>query len=371
MKKSNKKVVIAGAGPIGCYLARLLKKRGIKSLLLEEHSELGRPVHCAGVVGRKVFDRAQIPLAKKTIINKINKAELNLGSQKMILKRNSVAYVIDREAFDRQMGKGLDIRFNRKFIGLEKKNKKYLVETDKESFEADIVVGADGANSSVRRFVYQEESFKNLIGIQFRIKLELPQQDIVRVYLKKPYFYWIIPEKRGFIRVGGITENAYQDIINFIKEKKIKGKVVEKFAGIVPLTHFFPLSKDGIFLVGDSASQIKPLTYGGLYMGMRAAEILADCIIRGKPGQYGSLWRKKFGREISLALRARQILQNLSDEDVKKIFNFVKKRVKLIEEKGDFENHSLLLKEFLKDPYISKDILSIFFKIMKAGFNFS
>lgn len=362
-----KRIVIVGAGPIGCYLGQLLKRKGKKPLLIEEHKELGRPVHCAGLVGKKVFQEAEIKLPQDSILNVINGATIYIDEGKLAMQRKEVAYVIDREKFDKSLGKDLDIRFETKCLGLQKENDHYIVETDKGCIEADIIVGADGARSVLREYVAGNH-IDYLKGVQFRVELKSQQQDMVKVFVKKPYFYWIIPESKTVARIGVLSQNPYHDLLNFIREKKLKGKILEKFAGIVPLTHFNSLVKERVFLVGDSASQIKPLSYGGVYMGMRAAEILAESLFKAKFKQYPSLWKKRFGSEINIALRAREIIQKLSNEELKDMFSFAKERVKVIESKGDFENHSLLAWEFLKDPQASKRIIGILLKIIKSGF---
>jgi len=33
------KIIIVGAGPVGCYTAQLLKQKGYETVLLEEHSQ--------------------------------------------------------------------------------------------------------------------------------------------------------------------------------------------------------------------------------------------------------------------------------------------------------------------------------------------
>lgn len=364
----NKKVVIIGAGPIGCYLGQLLKEKGLNSVLIEDHKEIGRPIHCAGLVGKKVFAEAKIPISSNCILNTINGAIINLEKDEFILKKPNVAYVVDRERFDKNLGKDLDILFETKFLGVEKKDGSYLVETDKGDLEADIVVGADGANSSVREFVNGNHHLEYLKGVQFRMKCKPEFKDLVRVYIEKPYFYWVIPECKNIVRIGTLSKNPYYDLLEFIKKKRIEGEILEKFAGTVPLTHFKTLSRERVFLVGDSASQIKPLTYGGIYMGMRGAEILSECIINENFSEYSYLWAKRFGREARISLRAREIFQKLSEEDIKKIFTFAKKNTRIIEEKGDFENHSSLVWEFLRNWSNSRELADIFLKIFKANF---
>ena len=43
-------VVIIGAGPVGGRLATELASRGVSTLMVEEHAEIGRPFQCAGLV---------------------------------------------------------------------------------------------------------------------------------------------------------------------------------------------------------------------------------------------------------------------------------------------------------------------------------
>ena len=48
--KNVYQVVIIGAGPVGGRLATELSSRGISTLMIEEHAEIGRPFQCAGLV---------------------------------------------------------------------------------------------------------------------------------------------------------------------------------------------------------------------------------------------------------------------------------------------------------------------------------
>lgn len=335
------KILIIGAGPIGCYTARLLKEKdkSLDVVVIEEHAEIGRPVHCAGLVSKDVFLDALIHLKDNMVVNHIDGAIFFFNRDNFKIKRRNSAVVINREVFDRELGSGLKIDFNTRFVGIEKNNSGYLVETDKRDYCADIVIGADGANSSFREIVGFKKNIKYLRGVQFRIKYSIDNKAFVRVYLRKPFFGWLIPESEEIVRVGIISNNPYQDLTEFVKEQSINGDILEKFAGIVPSGRCSTQNKN-LFLVGDAACQIKPLTQGGIYYGMRCAEILVDCILNNKPRDYERMWRARFGREIEIGLKMRQIYNKLSYNNIKKIFDFLKNNVDLLEHFGDFENHS-------------------------------
>lgn len=359
------KVLIVGAGPIGCYTAKLLTERdkSIEVKIIEEHQMLGRPVHCAGLVSTQVFRDSQIPLDPSTIINHIDGAEVFFNNESFQIRRRAIAVVIDRERFDRSIGEGLNILFNTKFIGAEEENDGYLVETDKGEFYADILIGADGANSTVRSIEEFREDIEYLRGVQFRIKYKT-KKNFVGVYLKSPFFAWIIPEGSDIVRAGIISHNPYHDLLNFLKEINIKGDILGKFAGIVPFGKSQTQQKN-IFLVGDAACQIKPITQGGIYYGMRCAEVLASCIIKRKFLDYENSWRKRFGREIQIGLELRKLYENLSYEDSYKLFRLLKKNRFILERFGDFESHSKALSALVKSEGLKNFLGRVFLNIIK------
>lgn len=348
-----KKIVIIGAGPIGCYTAQLLKLYGFNLLVIEEHNEVGRPVHCTGLVGERVFaEKRPFKLPVSSVINTINGAVIHLDGQSFTLNRKHVAYVIDREKFDKGLSRGLNILYQNKFLGFEKTGSGYIIGTDKESIPADIIIAADGANSAVRQFLKQDGNIRHFKGVQFRIRLKLKQEDLVETFLKQPSFFWIVPEGDGIVRVGTISDNPFRDLDSFIKDRPVKGEVLERFGGLVSIGICESTVKNNIALVGDAACQLKPLSYGGIYFGLKAATILAGCIKENKIDDYDALWKKELLAEISLGLKAKDIYNSLTDEELKTIFRLLKNQKELIEKMGDFENHSQLLLALIRKPQL-------------------
>ncbi len=358
-------IVIVGAGPVGCYTAQLLKNYGIKNRIIEKNREVGKSARCAGLVGRQVFENSLLPLSESSIVNRINGALFFYGDDNFQIKREKVAYVIDRRKFDKELSRGLNVECGKKLIDLKKEGSGYILKTNLDDIYADLVIGADGPTSQVRKFINsnirnkknnkEKDKIKLYLGVQYRIKLDknLFFPTISQVHLREgiSFFIWIIPEGNNTIRLGVISKNCRKDLEQFIKDFRITGKIIEKLAGIVSLgltQNFY----QNIALVGDAACQIKPLTGGGIYYGLKSAEILADCIREGKLGEYDKRIRNKFRREIKFGLKARKIYEKLNNDELKDIFLIFKKNARFIEKVADFESHSVIFREALKNPKI-------------------
>lgn len=360
------KIVIVGAGPIGCYTARLLKSYGFNPLVIEEHREIGRPVHCAGVVGGETFRDKALPISRKAIKNRIDGAIIRYGHKSLQIKRKGVAFVIDREVFDKELGRGLDVKYETRFLGFEKNKKGYLIETDKGEIQADILIGADGARSQVREAANLKANIKYKRGVQFRLRRKLGHDNLVEVHIKKPFFSWIIPEGNRMVRAGIISDNPYHDLTKFLSERNIGGKIVDKFGGLVPLGGCHTV-EGRVALVGDAACQVKPLTHGGIYYGMKSAEILVQCIIGGKLSSYDKRWKKKFGNEIRISSKAKDIYERLCDNDLEQIFDLVKENSRIIEKLANFESHSSIILEIMKNPKTQKRIGGVLWNLLKGS----
>ncbi len=372
-------IVIVGAGPIGCYTAQLLKKCGINSFrIIEEHDEVGKPVRCAGIVGKPVFEDSLIPLSRSSIVNQINGTSFFYRGDSFKIESSGVALVIDREKFDKELSQGLEVECEIRLLEIEEeqdKGSRYRLKTNQGDIWADMVIGADGPRSRVKKFIDSkgnnnkgcdgsdgpgpgETNFYK--GVQYRIKLEdlegeVFSREMTRVYMREgiPFFVWIIPEGDGIIRLGVIAENGRRELERVIEEEGIKGEIIDRLAGIIPLGLCQSVYKK-VVVVGDAARQVKPLTGGGIYYGMKAAEILVGCIQEGTLAEYDKRWKSKFGREIKFGLWARKVYERLNkgEYELENIFSLFKKNAEFIERAANFENHSLVFREAFKNPKI-------------------
>ncbi|MDD4900177.1 MAG: NAD(P)/FAD-dependent oxidoreductase [Candidatus Omnitrophica bacterium] len=359
------KILIIGAGPVGCYLAHLLKQKD-KTLgvtIIEEHSSSGQPLHCTGLVSDSLFSRTFFSLPRAAVINYIDGAQFHLNGDSFQIKKKRVAIVLDRRMFDYLLSQNIDVVYNNRFLGLEKSKNKYIVLTEKGDLSADLIIGADGANSSVRKIIDDEQDIKYYFGAQARIKTRAVKQHIAQVFMKKPYFSWLVPESEEIIRVGLIGQNPHSELLKFIKELKIEGQILEKFGGIMPLGSCLS-QKDNIALVGDAACQIKPLTHGGIYYGMSCAEILSDCIINRRLNLYERNWRQKFGEDIAVGLKIKRLYEELDDESLVKVFRLLKNNRSILEKFADFDRHSDIILRLFRLKGVQGILEKLLFKFI-------
>lgn len=350
MEKSSK-IVIVGAGPVGCYLGQLLKQNGFDPLILEEHAEVGKPVQCAGIVGRGIFEEMRLPVSHKSILNTIDGAKVFFNGSSFILNRPKVAYIIDREVFDKELSKGLNIEYNTMVREVYPIKDGYIVKTNNGEYYADVVIGADGPNSKVRKSLGFASDMKLYRGYQYRLKMSPEKQNLVEVHYVKPFsmFTWMIPEGNGTARIGTISNNPYLELKDFVSKAGIQGEIIEKNAGAIPIGTCQILNGNAA-LVGDAACQIKPITSGGIYYGMKAAELLADAIKEGDLGQYQKRWEEEFEQEIKICLLGRNVMENMNEDVLNRVFSYVKNNARLIEKIGDFENHSSIFWSLVYNP---------------------
>src|SRR6266853_2009261 len=98
-------VLVVGGGPAGLYAAECLARRGISTLVCEEHSGIGAPVHCTGILANDSFETLGLP--REATLNTLTTAQFVAPSGLRIPYSTAtpLAAVIDRAAFDRALAR--------------------------------------------------------------------------------------------------------------------------------------------------------------------------------------------------------------------------------------------------------------------------
>ena len=362
---------MVGGGPAGSTAARLLA-RDFDVLLAEEHRTPGEPLQCAGLVTQ----RGVPTFARESVISEVKGTRMHspLGYTLELRARSSRAYVIDRAHFDRIMfhravdagavpkvgavvrsvtDTGREVRADIKFEG------------EVATAASKVVIGADGYKSVCRRASRLPPPKHMLTGIQVDLKDVRMDPDFVEVFLGREvapgFFAWAIPAG-DLTRVGLCTWDAADLPAVYLKRLLTRpefrhAKRVSVASGKIPIGPGRSAVSGRIALVGDAACHAKPLSGGGVYTGVRGAELCAHAVSAclgsrrsSGLGEYDHLWKDEFGKELSRAFRIRKIFLNLTDKKMDKALRiFGEPDVKkLLEQSGDIDYPATLSSSVLR-----------------------
>jgi len=144
-------VLVVGGGPAGLYAAERLARRGVSTLLCEEHSLVGDPVHCTGVLATESFDMLGLP--REATLNPLTTARFVSPSGIVIPYSTSspLATVIDRGVFDRALADraiaaGAEVRIGSRASVVETGPTAVRAQIADEWVSARLLVLACGAN---------------------------------------------------------------------------------------------------------------------------------------------------------------------------------------------------------------------------------
>jgi flavin-dependent dehydrogenase len=104
--------------------------------------------------------------------------------------------------------------------------------------EFEMVVGADGAYSTVARAAGLSRSREILVALQAEVRVELRDWVEVHFGVVPDFFAWAVPEKEGIAKVGLATAFGRQALprLRYFLGKKFHGcEVISVRSGLIPI----------------------------------------------------------------------------------------------------------------------------------------
>jgi digeranylgeranylglycerophospholipid reductase len=376
-------VVVAGAGPIGSYVAGRLAEAGHRVLVLEKRSGVGESV-CTGIIGQECAEAFAID--DRVIIKKVSSARLfsPSGNELHLRREEPQACILDRAAFDIGMAEraqraGAEFEFDTTVTNVFVTGDSALVSASRRSKESTIparaaVIATGFAPGLIGRLGlggYRDYAF----GAQAEV--EVPGTDEVEVYfgeMAPRFFAWIVPTTPPVARVGLLSRSKPGYYLKkWLADLSARGRISSPDAkiryGAVPLSPLPRTSGERLMVIGDAAGQVKPTSGGGIYYGLLSAEIAASILHRAlddddltaaRMAQYHRGWRKKLGRELRTGYWARRFFERLSDRQVDRLFRVVRSggidEAMLKAEDISFDWHSRTISGLLKYRLVSKTL---------------
>ncbi len=154
------KVIIVGGGPTGLATALHLAQRQpalAEEMLILEAAEHPRPKVCGGGVtfhGEEQLQKLGLHLNVPAFT--VNQLIFRLGRLDFTVPFPGAMRIIERQLFDAAiagavMARGLQVHSNEKLLDLQPTPDGVVLKTNRYTYRTKVVVGADGANSVVRR----------------------------------------------------------------------------------------------------------------------------------------------------------------------------------------------------------------------------
>lgn len=315
-------VIIVGAGAGGASSAYFLSKGGAKVAVIEKKT-LPRYKVCAGGVPGVAMQYFPFSF-DKVIQNHINLACFCFNKETV---DHTVAprclNMVLRDEFDYHIIKNSSVEvIDKTFVEQISIYRSYVIVKVKggNSLRCKYVIGADGAASVVKKSL---ESFKNKnMGVALEAEI-FAKDKILEKYrskflvcfgvVKKGYF-WVFPKRSHLsVGIGNIQKGIKirKVFINLLKKMDLFNDKTNISAHPLPIyTRHSKFHSKRVFLVGDAANLVDPLTGEGIRHAILSGKIAADCILNSKEHLYSKIIIKKIGKNLLSAKRLSHFFYN-------------------------------------------------------------
>lgn len=369
MLKGNYDIIIVGCGFAALSLLKSIRGE-YRIVVFEEHSTVGYPLHCTGIVSDKAIEYIGTP-AKQSIVNSFKSITLYSPLWKSITidyKRRAI-HVLDRVYLEKLLYDN-SLSTNTKFHFRERVEKVYpsrkLIITNRSRLvKGSIIVVCEGSQHRILNSILGKNRGWRVHGIQWDVKAKLNiGSDEIIVYFSNTispnYFSWLVPLSDRVVRVGigGYKTSIHR--LKYVTELFTRRgfmrvySVGKPFGGIIVLGP--PMLRDYInttIFLGDSGFHTKPFTGGGIFTISLFSSILAKSLLRYSTSLYAlkryhswSLWLK---RKLQVQYIISKLFHSLSDYEKDRLWDLlIQYGVDDILGRSSFDFHEENVKYILK-----------------------
>jgi len=329
--------IVAGAGPAGSTAARLLAERGASVLLLDKH-RFPRDKPCGGGVtlrAASVQDIDLTPVIERTIYGA--RFSLRLGESFDRTYAKPLTYMTQRCRLDALLAQraaeaGADFHDGEAVREVDAVGAQGLaplrplrITTSRDTYTADVLIGADGANGIVSRAAGFISHFEEAVALEGNLPYSPDIPEDWREYVGLDLgglaggYGWVFPKTEHLnVGVGAWKYAAFTlrpKLGELCRRYGFDGARVENLRG-----HHLPLRTAGsqiaggpVALVGDAAGLVDPLSGEGIHMAFTSGRLAADHAMRCLAGETAGMqsYERAVDKELQPELDVSRRLQEV------------------------------------------------------------
>ena len=382
-------VAVIGAGPAGLYTGFRLAQEWLDVVVLEEHTEVGVPTHCTGVVSGETNRLYKIPdevvLSRPPSCLVISPA----GRVAELEDPGEEIAVLDRAGLDRVLAAsvvaaGGVVRTNCRVDRVRNGDRFVEVETDRgERLRARALVLGCGVTYRFHSFLGSRIPSPILHTAQ--IEMAASPAEKLEVHVGRDVapkgFAWLVPFRRGdtaSVKAGVLLwgdARAYLEkfLARPLIASRLQEPVGEPIRRLLPIAPAAKSYGDRVVAVGDAAGLTKPVSGGGIFYSLLSAQFAAETLIEALAADdlsaarlswYEVRWRERLMPEIRTSRRFRELLERLTDHEWDRLVAALASDEvqSLIKRKARFNWHGPLILSMLKQPGIKSILFRSFFR---------
>jgi geranylgeranyl reductase family protein len=381
-------VIVIGAGPAGLTAATTLAAERLSVLVLEEHEQVGDPVHCTGVLGLDAFTELDLPRDTICTITHTARFHGRHGRSVRVDGGEVAAAVVDRGRFDRALAD----RAVSAGVVLARGARVQDVTVAPRAVMATIRQGDGRRTVSGRVCILAcgaQYRFNRQLGLGIpraylqtaQLEIPFPEVPDVEIDLDRTRaprgFAWIVPFRRGDVSMARIglmaSDSAAARFGDYLRVVAARHGVT--LSDVRPRLRLLPLAPvkrtyaDRVLAVGDAAGLAKPTTGGGIYYSLLSGRIAASVLVSalaqdrteaGTLRSYESQWQSRLGPELRAGMAFRTLAARFDDNAVDALIELaaVDGIVPLLRRTANFNWHRAAALALLKHPGFRRIVLS-------------
>jgi len=310
-------IAIVGGSLAGAFLALQLRDSGHQISIFDPRAPWEKP--CGGGVYGDILRQfpilSELPCSwnRPSQLRLISSARkegflLGLDSTWLIVSRYDLNRAILEAALQTGMVSLISERVHE--ISLAEDSGHWLLRTTSCCRKFDVVVGADGVHSLVRKRLLGDITREDLaLAVGYMVS-DVPSDEVViHTYSDLLGYLWCFPRSDHAsvgigCRVGALPlSELWHRLEDFLNAYFPQARKEHRWTALLPAVYSADFWKgccagETWALIGDAAGHVNPMTGMGMPYALASAQLVAQAILRGDLESYDQAWHKEYGNSL-------------------------------------------------------------------------